>query len=116
MDNDFYERSVSKTSNETGDHYTVTDSNDSNFAFTVDFPDMTAEWYAYSIINQIPPRGVPAGMENSPNPQPVARTVDRYDNAQPYYGFSLFDIDLGKPIWFVGSGTTGWVDASGAQV
>ena len=120
LDNDYYDREVwYETDGLTTDTYQVKDTNDSDYIFTLTFPIETATWYAYTIINEIPLRGVPNlspfSVTNLAAPWLSGRTADRI-NIEPVLGMMYFDLDLGKPIFFIGSGSTGWVDASGAQV
>lgn len=121
LDDDINGRQVFfSTDGETTDTYLVVDPNDSNYSFSLTFPFEEAQWYAYTIINQVPLRGVPNLCEfqmlnGFAGPWCSGRTVDRI-NLEAVLGMCYFDLDLRKPIWFVGDGTTGWVDASGAQV
>lgn len=119
LDDDIYGRNVFfSTDGTTTDTYQVVDPNDSNYTFNLTFPFETAQWQAYSLINEIPLVGIPNLVPFDPdNTKSWAsgRTADRI-NIQATLGTMYFDLDLGKPIWYIGSGITGWIDATGAQV
>lgn len=123
MDDDFYGRHVSLVTADSVDTYTIVDPNNSNFSFALHFPTGTDTVFVYGIINQYEPQN--SGFQGSPiysdyansGLQPCGNSLDR-----PFFddgfgvGFCFFDQTLGKPIWYTGSGTSGWVDSTGAAV
>jgi len=132
MDSDQYGRTISMATANGVDTYTVVDPNNSNFTITFPFPTGTSTYFVYSIINQYEPQTVdstgPLGQNFAQLVQtqwggnlPTGNTSDRIvitDNmpTETGVGMMYFDQTLMKPIWYVGWGPTGWVDATGTQV
>jgi len=130
MTNDAWGRTVVKTTDGVTDTYTVgADSDVGDRAFTLDFPaGADLEGQVYRAINGRPPSGTggtPVNLALLPSTGFLGSgaTQDRpvtNDGPPPdagvFVGQYYFDTSLGIPVYFVGNGTTGWVDATGAQV
>lgn len=133
MDNDAWGRSISVGTADSIDTYTIVDSQDGNFSFTLPFPTGTSTDFVYSIVNQYEPRqssqvatgcmgqGFLYSIQGDDGNMPTGNTSDRITPFEVFgsvgsVGLVYFDQTLNKPIWYVGWGPTGWVDATGAQV
>ncbi len=130
MNNDAWGRTVVMTTDGVTDTYTVgADSEVGDRQFSLAFPaGADLNTLVYPAINGIAPCGG-GGTATDPDLLPAqaflgsGATQDRpqtADGPPPGLGVFLgqyyFDTSLRKPIWFVGYGTTGWVDALGNQV
>jgi len=130
LPNDAWGRTVTLSTDGTTDTYTVgPDVDVGDNPFDLQFPAGTdLNGQVYRAINGRPPAGTggtPVNSDLFPEPAFVGSgtTQDRPQTGDGppadngiFLGQYFFDTTLGKPVFFVGDGPTGWVDAMGNPV
>jgi len=115
--NDTWGREIFMSSDGTIDTYTIVDTvNALNTVVTFNIGTYIQSW-AYSIMEAIIPPGQGPGSYTPQTETSIGCTGDRpstYNGTN--FGWQYFDQTLGMMIYFIGYGSTGWIDGTGAWV
>lgn len=118
LDDDYFGRHVTVATADGVDTYTVVDPYYGDYTFMMPFPENTDLMFVYLILSMFYPRNIGGAVTGYQEDFQLDQNAFQTENRPMgvVLGYPSFDLTLGIPIWYVGYGTTGWVNANGDQV